>query len=79
MDILSTVLAVIDTLIKFEPVIVQTGTDLKPFAVALYQKLTGQDITDEQRTSLEAGVDALYAQFETPLPAAQSGDPDYNA
>lgn len=68
MDVLATVIAAVETLIKLEPVIVQAGTNLKPYAVALYQKLSGQDITDEQRTALETALDALYADFEQPLP-----------
>lgn len=77
MDILQTVLTAVEVLTKFQPLIVQAGADLKPYAVALYQKFTGTDLTDEQRAALEAGVDALYARAMEPLPAAQPGDPDY--
>jgi len=77
MDVLTIVLTAIETLVKFEPTIVQAGADLKPYAAALYQQLTGQAITDDQRASLEAGVDALFARLEVPLPPAQPGDPDY--
>lgn len=79
MGTLTTVLTVIEALMKFTPVIVQAGADIKPFAVALYQQLSGQTITAAQRAELEAGVDALFARLEVPLPPAQPGDPDYVA
>ncbi len=77
--ILTVVLTSVSTLVKIMPQLIQAGTDLKPFAEALYAELTGSAITDDQRAAINAGIDALFARLETPLPAAQPGDPDYKA
>lgn len=65
---LNLVTTVISTLVKVEPVIVQGITDLKPFASALYQKFTGQEISADERTALEAKIDELSAEFQQPIP-----------
>lgn len=75
--IISVVLTAVNTFIKVEPQLAQTVGDLKPYALALYQELTGQAPTDDQRAAISAGIDALFARLEAPLPAAQPGDPDY--
>lgn len=77
--IISLVLSAVETLVKVEPQIMQTITDLKPYAHALYLEWTGQQPTDDQRATMSAGIDALFARLEAPLPAAQPGDPDYVA
>lgn len=77
MEVLGTVLTVLQTLVKFAPTVIQAGADLKPFAVALYERLKGQELTTDERAVVEAGVDALYARLMEPLPPAQPGDPDY--
>jgi len=46
---LTTVVTVITELGKLEPVFVQAWDNAKPFAVALYQKLTGQTISAADR------------------------------
>lgn len=77
--IITIVLSAVDTLAKLYPQLKQTGTDLMPFAEALYEKLTGQTVTDDQRTVMLAGIQALFDRLEQPLPPAQPGDPDYIA
>lgn len=77
MDYVSIVLTAISTLIKVAPQIVQTVNDLKPYATALYKQLTGTLPTPAEQATMEAGIDALFARLEQPLPAAQPGDPDY--
>lgn len=77
--IISIVLTAVSTLVKVAPQVVQTVTDLKPYAQALYQELTGQQPTTDQVATMNAGIDALFARLETPLPAPQIGDPDYVA
>lgn len=77
MDVLGVVLMAVETLVKTYPYIKQGFTDLKPYAVALWEKLSGKEITPEDRTVLENGVDALFARLMQPLPPAQPGDPDY--
>lgn len=71
------ILSLVETLTKFVPVVVQAGTDLKPYAVALYNQINGKEATPDQRAALEAGVDAMFARLMEPLPPAQEGDPDY--
>ena len=68
---LATVLTVIKTLAEVEPILVQGVNDLKPFAVALYEKLTGQTISDADLTALEAQVDALSAELQAPMPPVE--------
>ena len=60
---------VIETLIKVAPLAVQAIGDLKVFAVTLFERFTGQTITDEQRVELEASIDALHNEFQQPIPA----------
>ena len=76
---LSTVLTAISTLIKVFPTIQQTASDLKVFGEALATELTGGSLTEDQRAAISAGIDALFARLEEPLPPAQPGDPDYQA
>lgn len=75
--VVNIVLTAIDTFMKVEPQIAQTVTDFAPYATALYQQLAGQAPTDDQRAVMRAGIEALFARLETPLPPAQPGDPDY--
>lgn len=75
--IINIVLTAVSTAVKVWPTLVQAKNDLEPFAHALYQELTGQVPTDDQRTVIRAGIEALFARLETPLPPAQPGDPDY--
>lgn len=62
------VITVVKTAIEVAPVVVQGIQDMKSFAVALFQKFTGKDITPEQRVELEAQIDNLHAQFQAPIP-----------
>lgn len=77
MDILATVLTVVETLTKLAPTFVSTWTDLKPFATTLYTQFKGSAPTADELTALEAQIDALAARLQIPLPPAQPGDPDY--
>lgn len=77
MTILATVLTVLDVLMKFEPIVVKTGTDLSLFAVSLYKQIKGQELTETERAELQAAVDAKFAHFMRPQSPAQPGDPDY--
>lgn len=77
MGTLANVLTVIEELLKFEPVIVQAGADLLPFAQALYKKFKGAELTESESAALEIQVDALYTRFMRPQSPAQPGDPDY--
>ncbi len=77
MPILTTVLDVIDLLMKASPVIIKVGSDLRPFAESLYKQFKGQELTDDERSALQAAVDAKYANFMRPQSPAQPGDPDY--
>lgn len=74
---LATVLAVLELTAKFLPVVIQTGTDLKPFAEGLFKQFKGGELTDDERTELRAAVDAQYAKAMEPLPPPQPGDPDF--
>lgn len=77
MNTLQTILAIIETLIKFEPIAVQGVQDLKQFGVILWEKLQGTEITDDERSQMETAIDDLFSRLEQPLPPAQPGDPDY--
>lgn len=75
--IISIVLTAVETAVKVWPQLVQAKNDLQPYAHVLYQELSGQAPTDDQRTVMNAGIDSLFTRLETPLPPAQQGDPDY--
>lgn len=62
------VTSAVEVAMKVYPVIVQGVENLKPFAVALYEKYTGEPITPEQRNELEAKIDDLHLQFQQPIP-----------
>lgn len=64
-----TVVSVIETLMKVAPVVVSGIADLKEFAVALYEKFTGNNITPEQRKELEDKIEALHIEFQAPIPS----------
>jgi len=59
----------IDVFTKVEPVLAQAITDLKPFAVALFEKFTGQNISDTDRADLEARIDDMHNQIQAPIPS----------
>ena len=65
---ISLVTTVVETFIKVEPVIASTITDQKPFATALFERLTGQQISDSDRLTIETSIDALHAEFQQPIP-----------
>lgn len=65
---IATVLTVIRTASEVAPVIIEGISDLKAFAVALYQKFTGEDISADDLANLEAQIDALHAELQEPLP-----------
>ena len=73
------VLGIIQTIIQLAPQAIQTVQDARKFIQPLWDQLTGgkQALTDAERTALYAAVDQQYADSQTPLPPAQSGDPDY--
>lgn len=77
MGTLATVITVIDALSKYVPQIIQTGTDMMPFAESLYQQLSGKVLTDAERAELRTRVDAAYERAVEPLPPPRPGDPDY--
>lgn len=76
-SILKTVLIVLDLLAKATPVLVKVGTDLKPFAESLYKQLKGGELSEAERTELQAAVDAQFERFMRQQSPAQPGDPDY--
>jgi len=76
---ITTITTVIETAIKLEPQIIQGLNNLKIFGAALYQAFTGNAISADDQTTLEATIDNLYSQIVVPLPPAQPGDPDYIA
>lgn len=77
MGTLTTVLSVIELLMKATPVIIKVGADIKPFAASLYKQFKGESLTAAERAELEAAVDAQYAEFMRPQSPAQPGDPDF--
>ena len=78
MNVLLTVLTVVETLTRLAPQFVTTWQDLKPFAQSLYEQFKGSPPTADELTDLETQIDALAARLQEPLPPAQLGDPDYN-
>lgn len=65
---ISTVLAVIRALSEAAPIVYAGITDLKAFAVTLYSKIKGEDISEADLAALEAQIDALSDELNAPLP-----------
>ena len=59
---------VVNTFIKLEPIAAQAISDFKPFVTGLIEKFTGQPVTEEQRTEIEAKIDDLHNRFQAPIP-----------
>lgn len=53
---------------KLEPVAASAIKNFKPYAIALYEKLTGKPIGDEERATLEANIDEMHLSFQRPIP-----------
>lgn len=66
--IIATIEGVLGTIVTLAPTIEQTGQQLTPFAEAIYGLVTGTNVTAAQLTALEAQVQALSDQLQTPLP-----------
>lgn len=67
-QIISAIVGAIQTFREIEPVLAEGWNSVRPFAIALYQRLSGHDITEDELTALEASLDALHVDFQTPLP-----------
>ena len=76
-DVFQTVLKVLDTLIKFEPIVTRSIDDLKMFGSVLYKQFTGAELSEMESKDLSDAVDAMFERFMRTLPPAQPGDPDY--
>lgn len=69
MDILGTVLTTVELLSKWGPVVAQGVTDLEPFAVSLYNKLSGGKApTEAEREAIRAKLTSLHEEFQQPMP-----------
>lgn len=68
--IVSTILSVLNTVVKLAPAVESGVASLEPIAVTLYNNLVnGGSITQDQLTALETEVDAIATQIQAPLPA----------
>lgn len=65
---LGLVTTAVQLFMKIEPVAAQAITNFKPFAVALYEKITGKPIGDEERQTLEDNIDEMHKSFQQPIP-----------
>ena len=65
---ISTVLAVIRALSEAAPIVYAGISDLKAFASALYSKIAGEDISEADLILLEAQIDALSDELNSPMP-----------
>lgn len=68
MDVLGTVITAISLLAKWEPIITSGIKDLEPFAMSLYNKLSGgKEPTVEERKAITDKLDELHYEFQAPL------------
>lgn len=65
---ISTVISVIQAINTVAPIVIAGITDLKAFGVALYEKLSGKEISDADLAALEAQIDALSDELNSPMP-----------
>lgn len=72
--IITSILSVLNTVVKIAPAIESGVVSLEPIATTLYNNLVnGSAITQAQLDALEAEVDAIAAQIQVPLPADTDG------
>ena len=65
---ISTVLLVIRALSEAAPIVYAGIVDLKAFATTLYSKIKGEDISEADLILLEAQIDALSDELNSPMP-----------
>lgn len=71
---------IITTAIALGPTVIKGFEDFQPFAVLIWDAIfKGQPITADEIAAIEAKLADLSAQLQVLLPAAQPGDPDYQA
>ena len=69
MDILATVLTTVELLSKWGPVVAQGISDLEPFAMSLYERLSsGKQPTEEERILIKDKLKQLHDEFQSPMP-----------
>lgn len=61
-------IAAVETAVKVAPIIAQGIGDLKVYAVALFEKFSGNEITPKQRQELEDKIDMMHLEFQAPIP-----------
>lgn len=66
--VLTTILAAAEVAVRVAPIAFDTVEKLMPFVKLLYNKLTGQDITDAQEQELFDELTRLHDEFQQPLP-----------
>jgi hypothetical protein len=77
--IATAVISAIQTASKVAPIVIDGINNAKPFAIDLWNKLTGGPPSAVDEATLDALLAALSTKLEAPLPPAQPGDPDYKA
>ncbi len=75
--IISLISTIITTASKAAPIVFASIEEARPFAIDLWERITGQPPSDVDEAALDALLLALTARIEKPLSPAQPGDPDY--
>lgn len=63
----SAVIAAIDAALKLVPILIQLGEDVSGYITTLRAVASGVGLTDAQRTTLNAKIDAAHTAVQTPL------------
>lgn len=74
------ILALVEKGVTVISALISAGESAAPAIQVLTGLITGaktQTVTQEQMDAADAALDALVADFNLDLPAAQPGDPDY--
>jgi hypothetical protein len=66
--IIAAVAGAVKTAVDLGPSVIKVIEDAKPFAQQIIDAIGGKKVTDAQLAQLEAGIQALSDDLQTPLP-----------
>lgn len=75
----ATIISSIENVINLAAKAASTGASVYGYAEAIWNTIGGKEPTETDLAALETQVDAMHAEIQAPLPAAQPGDPDFGA
>lgn len=74
LQIVALVVAALKAAAEVGPIVIKTAENAKPFIMQLVSGLLGRELAPDEQAKIEAQLDALSAQLQTPLPPADEED-----